>query len=1109
MRAPAWLALPLAACSYELLRFDDRPVAPSCEVADAPAVSVAFDLCGDNITVAATYTPEDGVTYEAQLYVQGTWYDVWHGNGQLRAEGVPTGTGYRWRMRAVAADCQSPWRESASFDVAPGPAIPAPTFADVCAEAAALQVDWTGAAGVTYEADLSSNGVDWTPIANVTQSGMTTSVLDAGTYGFRLRATEGACTTPYSLFVPLRVVAPPRLPSSYSIDAVCEGNPGLLSFSDDWVGEALSVQLAGSEPLLVDANPFALTAPTLPGSYDVTLTAHTIAPCADVEATLPLAILPLPVHPTGLSEPLVCEGETVQLTFEVASFGSYEVAINGSVLTPSIDGSLSLTLPPGMHPWTVTHITDCGTATHESTATVNLAPVAPSGLTSPDVCIDMGMGDATLSWQGAGYGTYAVQVLDTAGNEQSTVYMLDPSDTAAYFTAPAEGSYTWRVTHEVEACAPMVSDAQTLLVRPGVVDPVADAALACPGAPVTVTWSGGGEPGYYRVEAQNDDFVFVEVGLASGSVSSVTFDANVTPGTYLWRVRHEPPGCAAGAWQEEILQVVDELPVAPTGLSAPSALCSNLANEVSWTGAGYGSYALEIRYGNGAIFESFPTSSVWDGGASFEPLPAGFHSWRVRHVTACGSSNPINGPTLLVNAPPDAATALTPQYGTANTLIDLSWSCEERGRSTVTIDYFDGLGEVTDGITNRTVTTASLQTARTGTFSWVVTRSVDGCFEEARSEALITILGGTATTGPRLDPSFGGAGLLRKNLGGSSSSYATDVGFVGSQLHLSGVAGEAPGRLMLYARLLDDGTVEVEQTVFFGGATVESDDAAYAMAVASTSGAYLAGTSIVGTGDVGLAHFGPDGQPASFGHAAYDLGTGTTSAGHDTGDAALLLGSQLHVAGTTSGAAGDSVTLLTFDVSSGSTDAPPMTTALHDAGAGEQVTAMAADGQGHVLVAGNRSGELPFVVRFKDGTYEFSFPVALDEVQALLIEPLGTLLVAGSSGGQVALQRYSDTGVQDITYGTGGTHRLGGMGFGNGRALVALGTDLVAVAADVDGDFYVAAVTAAEVPWEVRADFGGFDVPKAMRLDMAGRLVLVGATDVGGGSEVAVCRVIP
>jgi uncharacterized delta-60 repeat protein len=203
-------------------------------------------------------------------------------------------------------------------------------------------------------------------------------------------------------------------------------------------------------------------------------------------------------------------------------------------------------------------------------------------------------------------------------------------------------------------------------------------------------------------------------------------------------------------------------------------------------------------------------------------------------------------------------------------------------------------------------------------------------------------------------------------------------------------------------------------------------------------------------------------------------------------------------------------------------------------GGGDQANAVAVQPDGKLVVAGfaTRNGiDGDFaLVRYKpDGTLDQSFGTngvvttdlgtRGDDARALLIQPDGRIVVAGTADEDIALARYTPAGQLDATFGHGGTTitDLGSEDVANGIALTPDGEIEVAgftLGAHVDRDFLLARYradgsldTSFADQGAVKTDLGGGDdFAENLVVDPDGRTILVGRATSSTILDMAVVR---
>jgi len=203
-------------------------------------------------------------------------------------------------------------------------------------------------------------------------------------------------------------------------------------------------------------------------------------------------------------------------------------------------------------------------------------------------------------------------------------------------------------------------------------------------------------------------------------------------------------------------------------------------------------------------------------------------------------------------------------------------------------------------------------------------------------------------------------------------------------------------------------------------------------------------------------------------------------------------------------------------------------------GGGDQANAVAVQPDGKIVVAGfaTRSGiDGDFaVVRYNaDGTPDDSFGThgavttdlgtRADDARAVVVQPDGKIVVAGTADENIALARYTSGGQPDGTFGSSGTTitDLGSDDVANGVALMPNGEIEIAgytLGANVNRDFLLARYQADGTPDAAFADHGvvktdlgtGDDFAENLIVDPQGRTILVGRTTTSTILDMALVR---
>ena len=203
-------------------------------------------------------------------------------------------------------------------------------------------------------------------------------------------------------------------------------------------------------------------------------------------------------------------------------------------------------------------------------------------------------------------------------------------------------------------------------------------------------------------------------------------------------------------------------------------------------------------------------------------------------------------------------------------------------------------------------------------------------------------------------------------------------------------------------------------------------------------------------------------------------------------------------------------------------------------GGGDQANAVAVQPDGKIVVAGfavrnGIDGDFALVRYNADGTRDQGFGsggivttdlgTRSDDARALVIQPDGRIVVAGSAGEDIGLARYTSTGTLDATFGQGGTAvtDFGSEDVANGVALTSGGHIAIAgytLGPHVDRDFLLARYTAAGTldtafgdHGTVKTDLGGGDdFAENLLVDTQGRIVVVGRAGSATILDMALAR---
>jgi uncharacterized delta-60 repeat protein len=206
-------------------------------------------------------------------------------------------------------------------------------------------------------------------------------------------------------------------------------------------------------------------------------------------------------------------------------------------------------------------------------------------------------------------------------------------------------------------------------------------------------------------------------------------------------------------------------------------------------------------------------------------------------------------------------------------------------------------------------------------------------------------------------------------------------------------------------------------------------------------------------------------------------------------------------------------------------------------GAGDQANAVAVQPDGKIVVAGFATragidGDFALVRYNADGSLDASFGAngvvttdlgtSGDDARAIVIQPDGRIVVAGTADEDVALARYLPDGTLDSSFGHGGSTitDFGSEDVAGGVALTPAGEIVIAgftLGAGINRDFLVARYdadggldTTFGDHGSVKTDIGGGDdFAENLAVDAQGRIVLVGRATSSTILDMALVRYHP
>ncbi len=232
------------------------------------------------------------------------------------------------------------------------------------------------------------------------------------------------------------------------------------------------------------------------------------------------------------------------------------------------------------------------------------------------------------------------------------------------------------------------------------------------------------------------------------------------------------------------------------------------------------------------------------------------------------------------------------------------------------------------------------------------------------------------------------------------------------------------------------------------------------------------------------------------------------------------------VVGTSVGGGGDDFVLAryntdgTLDPAFGSAGA--VVTSLN--AGNDRAFAVAVQADEKIVVAGEAGGTFALARYNGNGTLDTSFSVdgivltdagpGVDQILAMALQSDGKIVVAGASGGALALARYQTNGLPDPTFGSNGIVLFDRtVAADAARALILQGDGIVVGVSNdgTDNDFVLLRYTSAGildagfgVSGVVVTDMGGNDQINGLAVHPSGKITAVGFTRNSEGSDFAV-----
>ncbi|SDU08886.1 choice-of-anchor U domain-containing protein [Halopseudomonas salegens] len=279
-----------------------------------------------------------------------------------------------------------------------------------------------------------------------------------------------------------------------------------------------------------------------------------------------------------------------------------------------------------------------------------------------------------------------------------------------------------------------------------------------------------------------------------------------------------------------------------------------------------------------------------------------------------------------------------------------------------------------------------------------------------------------------LDPAFGNNGVASVAVDPSAGDEAQAIALDSNGNIVAAGYISAPGNAFAISRFTADGSLD---TTFGSSGIVVNDlttrpDGAYAVDIDASDNIIVAGRSNVGmgTGDFTLLKYTPAGVlDTSFGTNGVVTTSFSTSAtpyaiGRDSNQRIILAGA----------VAGSIISLAAYSAD-GTLDTSFASSGTLESGAGHTLRDLAIDGSDRIIVGGftanNASADFIVARYLSDGSLDTSFGNNgtvvsdlgdKDQIYGLTLDADGNIVVAGASGGGLAVARYTPDGTLDNTF---------------------------------------------------------------------------------------------
>ncbi len=607
-----------------------------------------------------------------------------------------------------------------------------PATASVCNPNGSTLLTLSGHTGSVVKWQYTTDGTNWTDIANATTTYTVTGLTVNTTY--RAVVQNGVCTAANSATATFTITAQPTASISYAGSPYCStASPATVTLSGTNAytgGTYSSSSLAG----FLDAVTGTVTITSAPsGTHTVTYTLAASGGCATVTASTTLTITP-PILPFTFNYsgtpycPSVGTATPTNTSWVVGTYTATPAgcSINSSTgaidLVASTAGTYTVT-------YTIAPVGGCATITQSTSVEIKANP-QPTLTTNSPVCLG-GQLDLT--------GSSGTTITTWAFTGPASFSAIGPVNVATLSPVGFANAGTYTLTvFAANGCS--ASTSTEVVVSPTTVGGTltATATSLCTGVGSSMLTLSGHTGAILEWQSSSDGSSW---GTYSTTTSSSITVSNLTSTTY-YRVKVQSAGCLV-QYSTSVMITVNPFPVPVITPSGPTTFCDGSSVDLTASGAGIG----------GSYF--------WTPGSSASPTinvtTSGTYTVTVTNAAGCSASTST---VVTVNPIPIVsitASAVSPVCATSSVILTANAGTFP---TPVTYTYLWSTLATTKSIT---VTSSSF-----GSGTYTVTVTSLGC--EASTSTVVTFTPlPTATISYAADPYCSNEGTASVTLNGTGA----------------------------------------------------------------------------------------------------------------------------------------------------------------------------------------------------------------------------------------------------------------------------------------------------------------------------------------------------